>query len=287
MMEKKIKDGDIVVIFFDYKNIYRKNLDPIRIDTKYGAILKSDLIGKMYGSIGKTNTNIKYYILEITPEIYTRIGPNMTRYLYTNDISQIVYNLSLKPGSSVIETGTGSAKLSFSILKSILPTGKLFSFDIDDMRILQAKKDMNLLINDCIDENFICETKDFTKDEFENYSCVDALFLDLPSPWLAMKNVVKLLNIDGRFASFSPCIEQIQKTVLTMKRNFDQVEVYEFVKNHYGFRKFDYSEIINKDEYTNGNLIKTEKQNTIINFGAPIGHTGYLLFASLTNKLNL
>lgn len=60
--------------------------------------------------------------------------PHRTQILYLPDISFISTYLDMKPGSRVIECGTGSGSFSHSIARTIAPTGKLFTFEYHEKR---------------------------------------------------------------------------------------------------------------------------------------------------------
>ncbi|KAJ6863437.1 receptor-like protein 15 [Populus alba x Populus x berolinensis] len=55
----------------------------------------------------------------------------------------------------------------------------------------------------------------------------DSVFLDLPQPWLAILSAGKMLKQDGTLCSFSPCIEQVQRTCEALKSNFRDIRTFE------------------------------------------------------------
>lgn len=64
--------------------------------------------------------------------------------------------------------------------------------------------------------------RDIQGEGFPNvyFGMADSVFLDLPQPWLAIPSAAKMLKQDGVLCSFSPCIEQVQRSSEALKENF-------------------------------------------------------------------
>lgn len=66
---------------------------------------------------------------------------------------------------------------------------------------------------------------------------MDAVFLDVPMPWLAIENVVHVLTPGGILATFSPCIEQTQRLCSRLregpKHEFVDIRTVETLSKYY------------------------------------------------------
>ncbi|KRX98502.1 Vacuolar protein-sorting-associated protein 25 [Trichinella pseudospiralis] len=177
---------------------------------KYGALQHDSVIGKKYGS--KITCPKGYvHVLRLTPDLWTLTLTHRTQILYTKDWSLVILQLELKPGNRVAEAGTGSGSLSNAIIRCIGSTGKLFTFDIDENRVKAANQDFQLQGYENV---AIAEQKDVCIDGLPFEDEVDAVFLDLPKPWLLLNSVKRAMKRHKlcRFGSFSPCLEQVQHT---------------------------------------------------------------------------
>eukprot|EP00344_Euplotes_crassus_P000252 CAMPEP_0197011000 /NCGR_PEP_ID=MMETSP1380-20130617/56682_1 /TAXON_ID=5936 /ORGANISM="Euplotes crassus, Strain CT5" /LENGTH=144 /DNA_ID=CAMNT_0042433337 /DNA_START=313 /DNA_END=744 /DNA_ORIENTATION=+ len=143
----------------------------------------------------------------------------------------------MKPGSLVIESGTGSGSLSTSIAKTVFPTGHLYTFEFNEERVKAAQKefeemgfDQNITVThrDAIEDGFNLDIAGSDGEKTDLEDKADAVFLDLPSPWKAIGHAYKVLKHNGRICNFSPCIEQVQKVCLELNDlKFSHIRTFE------------------------------------------------------------
>uniref|UniRef100_A0A8R1TNP5 Vacuolar protein-sorting-associated protein 25 n=1 Tax=Onchocerca volvulus TaxID=6282 RepID=A0A8R1TNP5_ONCVO len=206
-----IEEGDTVIIYVNYGTSYAVEVKRGLILTmRYGALKHEYLIGKRYGS--RISATAGYvYVLRPNAEMWTRALLRRTQIIYTPDCALILMLLDVKPGSIVCECGTGSGSLSHALAIAIAPTGHLYTHDIEGTRVKQVELEM---MKHGLGEITTCVHQNVIEDGFSVENMCDAVFLDLPAPWIAIKHAKRALSQvhGGRVVSFSPCIEQIQRT---------------------------------------------------------------------------
>ena len=123
--------------------------------------------------------------------------------------------LELRPGSRVCESGTGSGSLSTSITKAVMPTGHLFTFEFNADRVEKAKRDFNQMgfssyitvtHRDVLANGFTLAAEEGNSGGVQE-GTIDAVFLDLPRPHVAVAHAYAVLRRKGKLCNFSPCIE--------------------------------------------------------------------------------
>ncbi|EFO22298.1 hypothetical protein LOAG_06189 [Loa loa] len=224
-----IEEGDTVIVYVNYGTSYAVEVRRGLILTmKYGALKHEYLIGKRYGS--RVSATAGYvYVLRPNAEMWTRALLRRTQIIYTPDCALILMLLDVKPGSIVCECGTGSGSLSHALAIAIAPTGHLYTHDIEEPRVKQVELEM---MKHGLGEITTCVHQNVIEDGFSVENVCDAVFLDLPAPWVAIKHAKRALNQThgGRVVSFSPCIEQIQRTCNALQcEGFVQITTVELV----------------------------------------------------------
>ncbi|KAF5301606.1 hypothetical protein FQR65_LT08911 [Abscondita terminalis] len=256
--------------------------------TPYGALKCGTLIGKEYGT--KIDLSKGWgYVLQPTPELWTLTLPHRTQIIYTPDISMILLQLEVSPGSVVIESGTGSGSLSHALIRAVKPHGHLYTFDFHQQRVEMARSEFK---EHGLTKWVTTTHKDVCTFGFgdELNQKVDAVFLDLPLPWEAIPHAKKCIKDEGgRICSFSPCIEQVQKTCLSLsKLEFQEIQTIEVLQTQYsvqtktmGILNLDFVKVKKDDQVQEKKEKEVMRIVTSVPPSSQPGHTGYLSFATL------
>uniref|UniRef100_A0A6G1SF22 tRNA (adenine(58)-N(1))-methyltransferase catalytic subunit TRMT61A n=1 Tax=Aceria tosichella TaxID=561515 RepID=A0A6G1SF22_9ACAR len=211
-----VKSGDTCVIHVSDTQRYIFKVVPNgEIQTKFGQIKSEDLLNHKYGV--KFQCKRGWVLpLRLTPELWTQLLPHRTQILYQADISMILLQLDIKPGSIIVESGTGSGSLSHALIRACRPNGFLYTFEVNEFR---AKEVQNEFVEHGygdlvrVTNRNVCDLG-FGDDLIDK---ADACLLDLPQTWSAIEHAHKILKPHGsRLCTFSPCVEQVKQNVAKM-----------------------------------------------------------------------
>lgn len=257
MNSEIIKENDLIFLILDEK---RRWLVQVKsggmFHTHKGIIEFNDIIGKNYGSVVFSRPfetqGYKFYVLKPLPSDYIIHMARKTQIIYPEDAGMILLFSGIGPGSVVIEAGCGSGALTCILGNFVRPNGHIYSYDINEKSLKRAKLNV---IKAKLDDVVTIQFGDILKDSFDQKN-VDAIVLDMATPWNAVEKIKYYLKFSGTLVSFSPTIEQVKKTVSAMKINdFIEINTYELIK-----RKIQVRENATRPEIR------------------MIGHTGYLTF---------
>jgi len=210
-----INEGDLVLLYVNKKRTYMVKVEKGKsFHTHKGFIQFDSLIGCEYGTHVKSNTGFDFVALKpILPDFIFK-SQRKTQITYPKDVALIVMFSGIGPGSRVVESGTGTGALTTALAHCVQPTGHVYSYEFREEFIETARKNLqraNLL-------DFVeLKNKDVTLgiDESE----VDAVILDLATPWLVISHAYTALKGSGTLVSFSPTIDQVVKTVEALEEN--------------------------------------------------------------------
>lgn len=213
---ERVKFGDICVIHVsDIQRYIFKVVPDGDIQTKFGQIKAEDLLNHQYGVRFECKRGW-ILPLRLTPELWTQLLPHRTQILYQADISMILLQLDIKPGSVVVESGTGSGSLAHALIRACRPTGFLHTFELNQFR---AKEAQNEFAEHGYGDHVRVTVRNVCELGFGDdlIGKADACLLDLPQTWSAIEHAFKILKPYGsRLCTFSPCVEQVKNNVAKM-----------------------------------------------------------------------
>ena len=228
------------------------------------------------------------HVLPPTPENWTTSLPHRTQVVYTPDYSYILHRIRARPGSRLIEAGSGSGSFTHAAARAVFSgypasgrvginingeasrgadvqvsggnepidgkpdegrnagnvIGRVFSYEYHRERHEKVKAEMiehgldslvHAMHRDVYGDGFLVYDSKPTPSDQKSSPLANSVFLDLPAPWEALPHLTRELGQDGtpsaldpdlavHICTFSPCIEQAQKTVSVLRRH-DWVDI--------------------------------------------------------------
>jgi len=210
-----INEADDVLLYLNPKRTYLVKIENEKsFHTHKGYIQLDQLIGKSYGTRITSNTGTEFIALKPLLSDYIFKSQRKTQITYPKDVALIVMYSGIGPGSWVVEAGTGTGALTTALAHFVKPTGRVYTYEIRSEFIQTAQRNIGRAkLTDCVE----IKNKDITLGIDE--ANIDAVVLDLATPWLVIPHAYNALKGSGTVVSFSPTIDQVVKTVEALQQN--------------------------------------------------------------------
>ncbi len=247
------KEGDLVLLVSKDRKRFMVRLKAGREQhTHKGIVRHDDIIGQQLGREVRTQLDSPFLVLE--PSIHDLIKniKRISQIMYPKDIGYILLKMSIVSGRRVIEAGTGSGGLTLALAHSVRPEGRVYSYEL--------RPDMLETAIHNLEQAGLLDYVEFRERDigegFEERE-VDALFLDVRTPWHYLEQAYAALKGGGFFGAILPTTNQVESLIRALPRcGFFDVEVEELLLRPY---KAVYARLRPMDRM--------------------VAHTGYLIFA--------
>lgn len=248
-----IQAGDLVqLVGRDHKYRLVRLQPGAELHTHRGLLKHDDMIGKPWGSRVDSHLGRPFYLLPPSLHDVLRDTKRSSQIIFPKDIGYILLKLSIVPGQTVVEAGTGSGALTTALATAVGPQGRVISYD--------SRSDMQTLARHNLEQLGLEGRVDFRlRDIAQGFEETDvpALFLDVAVPHEYIAQVRAALRPGGFFGSIVPTTNQVSLLLSALERHeFEFVEVSELSLRYY--------------KPVPERLRPTDRM---------VAHTGYLIFA--------
>jgi tRNA (adenine57-N1/adenine58-N1)-methyltransferase len=175
-----------------------------------------------------------------------------TQIIYPKEAGYLLLKMNLYSGQRVIEAGSGSGALTLAMARAVMPNGRVYSYESRPEMQRNAIRNLQRVgLTDYVDFRIRDIAEGFEE------SGVDALFLDVRTPWDYLAQARQALKGGGFFGALVPTTNQVSDLVAGLERhNFGNIEVEEMLLRAY-----------------------KPVPERLRPADTMVGHTGYLLFA--------
>ena len=226
MANHEIAEGDNVILVLEPRRTYMVKVEVGKtFHTHKGYVKLDDLIGKEYGATFQSSLGAQFVALKPGLTDYIMKSSRNTQITYPKDAALIVMFSGIGPGSRVVESGTGTGALTTALAHYVKPEGRVYTYELRSE--FQKNAEKNLRRSKLMD---YVELKSGDVTQGIEERDLDAVVLDLATPWLVIPHAYEALRPSGILVSFSPTIDQVVKATETLRENnFKLIETVECI----------------------------------------------------------
>jgi len=200
-----------------------------RLETHRGIVEHTALIGRELGTEVRTHLGHPFLLLEPSTDDLIRDLKRSSQIIFPKDLGFILMKLSIRPGLTVVEAGSGSGGLTTVLAQAVGPTGRVMSYEVRADMQKRAQKNIDWL---GLNQQVTFKLRDIAEGFDERDA--DALFLDVPNPWDYTGQARRALKGGGFFGSLVPTANQVSDLLIALNRDgYEFVEVCEILLRYY------------------------------------------------------
>jgi len=222
--------GDLALLVGKGRKQFIIQLQPDQnLHTHWGVLRHADLIGSAWGSRVESHTGEAFMLFRPTLQDILLHIRRQSQIIFPKDIGYILLRLSVGPGTTVLEAGTGSGALTTALAWAVGSSGKVYSYDRrEDMQEL-ARRNLNRL---GLLDRVSMVLRDIEQGIDE--TGIPAAFLDLPEPERYLVQVHQALASGGVLGAILPTSNQVSRLLEALElHSFGLVDVCEILLRFY------------------------------------------------------
>ena len=258
-LDKIIEEGSVVLLYFDVRRQWLTRIDKGKqFHTHKGYIHFSELVGQPFGSEVKSSLGYTFVALRPTTHDFIMHSARRTQIMYPKDIGLVILKLALTSGSQVLEIGTGSGAMTVAAAMAVKPEGHVHTYEARAEFVEIAEKNLKrAAVADYVTIHNVNAGAGIEGTDF------DAAIMDVGDPWPMIPIVHAALSGGCPIVSFSPTMNQVEKTTEAFRQGFVNIQTMEcFIRE------------------IRADTGKTRPATIMV------GHTGYMTFAQKTLRVS-
>ena len=221
-----IEPGQLILLISHKGKRYLRKLEAGgEVHTHDGKLLMDEVAEAGFGQYVQTHLGKSYLVLKPTLHDLIKGVKRQTQIMYPKEIGYLMMKLGIGPGSTVIESGTGSGGLTTALAWFVGDTGKVITYERRADFFKLAGKNLERVgladrveqVNRNIEDGFL-------------HSGADALFLDVRTPWEYLPSIPDAV-IPGAMCGFLlPTVNQVSDLLRGLEDGpFADLEVLEIL----------------------------------------------------------